>query len=131
MADEKTPARISHRPFATNRSEMEINMVFQIGSALLDACVLSALEYEDLYGYALTQRVKEVVDISESTLYPVLRRLLRENYLITYDQPFNGRNRRYYKLTEIGNRQLMFYRNEWIIYKSKIDKILIKEERHD
>ena len=131
MADEKPPVRICHRPFATSRSEMEINMVVQIGSAVLDACVRSALEHEDLYGYALTQRVKEVVDISESTLYPVLRRLLRENCLITYDQPFNGRNRRYYKLTEIGNRQLMFYRNEWIIYKSKIDKILIKEEKHD
>ena len=49
-----------------------ISMVFQIGSALLDACVLSALEEEPLYGYALTQKVKSVVDISESTLYPVL-----------------------------------------------------------
>ena len=42
-----------------------ISMVFQIGSALLDACVLSALEEEPLYGYALTQKVKSVVDITE------------------------------------------------------------------
>ena len=53
-------------------------MIFQIGSALLDACVLSVLEREDMYGYILTQNVKEVVDISESTLYPVLRRLQKE-----------------------------------------------------
>ena len=70
-----------------------ISMVFQIGSALLDACVLSALEEEPLYGYALTQKVKSVVDISESTLYPVLRRLTKDGLLSTYDQPFNGRNR--------------------------------------
>ena len=69
-------------------------MIFQIGSALLDACVLSVLEREDMYGYILTQNVKEVVDISESTLYPVLRRLQKEAYLVTYDQPFAGRNRR-------------------------------------
>ena len=60
-----------------------ISMVFQIGSALLDACVLSALEEEPLYGYALTQKVKSVVDISESTLYPVLRRLTKDGLLST------------------------------------------------
>lgn len=100
-------------------------MVFQIGSALLDACVLSVLEKEDLYGYVLTQNVKEVVDISESTLYPVLRRLQKEGYLVTYDMPFSGRNRRYYQLTDKGKCQLQFYRQEWIRYKSGIDKILI------
>ena len=92
-------------------------MVFQIGSALLDACVLSALEEEPLYGYALTQKVKSVVDISESTLYPVLRRLTKDGLLSTYDQPFNGRNRRYYVLTDYGKSQLIFLRNEWISYK--------------
>lgn len=104
-------------------------MVFQIGAALLDACVLSVLEREDLYGYVLTQNVKEVVDISESTLYPVLRRLQREAYLVTYDQPFGGRNRRYYQITDKGKNQLKYYREEWIIYKSKIDKILTGGEQ--
>lgn len=99
-------------------------MVFQIGSALLDACVLSVLEKEDLYGYVLTQNVKEVVDISESTLYPVLRRLQKEAFLTTYDQPFSGRNRRYYRITEKGKKQLQMYREEWIQYKFRIDKIL-------
>lgn len=89
---------------------------FQIGSALLDACVLSVLEREDMYGYILTQNVKEVVDISESTLYPVLRRLQKEAYLVTYDQPFAGRNRRYYQITDKGREQLAMYRKEWIAY---------------
>lgn len=103
-------------------------MVFQIGSALLDACVLSALEEEPLYGYALTQKVKSVVDISESTLYPVLRRLTKDGLLSTYDQPFNGRNRRYYVLTDYGKSQLIFLRNEWISYKERLDEILINKE---
>ena len=50
-------------------------MTFPLGAPLLDACVLAVLEKEDAYGYSLTQRMKEVVELSESTLYPVMRRL--------------------------------------------------------
>ena len=99
-------------------------MTYQLAAPLLDACVLAIVEQGDVYGYTLTQRVKEIVDISESTLYPVLRRLQKENYLTTYDQPFQGRNRRYYKITEEGLQQLAFYKEEWEGYKSKIDVLL-------
>ena len=99
-------------------------MTYQLPAPLLDACVLAIVEQGDVYGYTLTQRVKEIVDISESTLYPVLRRLQKENYLTTYDQPFQGRNRRYYKITEEGLQQLAFYKEEWESYKSKIDVLL-------
>ena len=61
-------------------------MTFQLGSSLLDACVLAVLSRGDAYGYILTQQVKEVIDISESTLYPVLRRLQKEAFLSTYDK---------------------------------------------
>ena len=107
-------------------------MIFQLGSALLDACVLAQLNREDTYGYVLTQNVKEIVDISESTLYPVLRRLQKDNCLTTYDQPFQGRNRRYYAITDNGRHKLNFYLSEWEEYKNKLDNILIntcKEER--
>lgn len=99
-------------------------MTYQLAAPLLDACVLAIVEQGDVYGYTLTQRVKEIVDISESTLYPVLRRLQKENYLTTYDQPFQGRNRRYYKITDDGLQKLSFYKEEWEIYKSKIDALL-------
>lgn len=99
-------------------------MVFQLGSTLLDACVLSVLSKEDAYGYILTQNVKEVLDISESTLYPVLRRLQKENLLTTYDIAFQGRNRRYYAITDCGRQKLNKYVYEWNLYKNKIDKIL-------
>ncbi len=99
-------------------------MVFQLGSALLDACVLAVLEKDDTYGYVLTQNVKEVVDISESTMYPVLRRLQKEECLTTYDQPFSGRNRRYYAITPKGKDRLCLYRKDWSEYKEKIEKIM-------
>ncbi|GAA0126476.1 MULTISPECIES: PadR family transcriptional regulator [Clostridium] len=99
-------------------------MAFQLGAALLDACVLAILMKEDTYGYVLTQQVREIMNISESTLYPVLRRLQKEGCLKTYDQPFQGRNRRYYKVTEEGKIKFKEYFNEWNDYKSKVDKVL-------
>lgn len=98
-------------------------MVFQLGSALLDSCVLAVLNRGDTYGYVLTQNVKEVIEISESTLYPVLRRLQKEGFLITYDQPYQGRNRRYYHITEAGKIRLNYYMREWHQYKKQIENI--------
>lgn len=101
-------------------------MTFNLGSALLDACVLAVLKHEDVYGYILTQNIKQVVEVSESTLYPVLRRLQKEDLLTTYDQPFNGRNRRYYRISEMGMQKLNGYITEWQSYKENVDKILIE-----
>lgn len=100
-------------------------MIFQLGSALLDACVLAILNKEDTYGYILTQNVKEIVDISESTLYPVLRRLQKDNCLRTYDKAYQGRNRRYYAITDLGRKKLEYYLTEWNDYKEKLDHILL------
>lgn len=99
-------------------------MTFQLGAALLDACVLAVLQKQDVYGYILTQNVKAVIDISESTLYPVLRRLQKDDLLATYDKPFQGRNRRYYSITEAGRAKLCEYQNEWNEYKKRVDTIL-------
>lgn len=99
-------------------------MAFQIGAALLDACVLAVLDRQDVYGYELTVQIKSVIEISESTLYPVLRRLQKEEYLVTYDQPYNGRNRRYYSITGKGRSKLLEYQYDWQEYKADIDKIM-------
>ncbi len=104
-------------------------MTFQLGSALLDACVLAVLDSEDAYGYVLTQSIKQVVEISESTLYPVLRRLQKDEMLTTYDQPYSGRLRRYYAITGLGRRKLNEYRTEWSAYKDGVDKILFGGKR--
>lgn len=99
-------------------------MVFQLGASLLDACVLAILSREDTYGYILTQNVRQIMNISESTLYPVLRRLQKEEFLVTYDQAFQGRNRRYYRITNKGRTKLNEYIIEWNIYKENVDKVL-------
>jgi len=101
-------------------------MIFQLGTPLLDACVLAILKKEDAYGYILTQYVKEIINISESTLYPVLRRLQKEGCLTAYDKPFQGRNRRYYKITELGKEKCQMYISEWNEYKVKVDNILME-----
>ena len=101
-------------------------MVFNTGAALLDAIVLSVVsrELEGTYGYKITQEVREAIDISESTLYPVLRRLQKDECLEVYDMEYGGRNRRYYKVTSKGDAQLALYRSEWRRYSGKISAII-------
>lgn len=100
-------------------------MVFNTGATLLDAIVLAVVSQEEqgTYGYKITQDVRQVLDVSESTLYPVLRRLQKDECLEVYDMEFAGRNRRYYKLTEKGSAQLNLYRIEWKSYTSKINRL--------
>ena len=100
-------------------------MIFNTGSALLDAIVLAVVsrEPEGTYGYKITQEVRQAIDLSESTLYPVLRRLQKDGCLEVYDMQFDGRNRRYYKLTEKGSAQLNLYKVEWKNYSSKISRL--------
>ena len=100
-------------------------MVFITGAALLDAIVLAVVstEEEGTYGYKITHDVRQAIGVSESTLYPVLRRLQKEACLEAYDREFAGRNRRYYKITDKGWAQLRLYREEWISYSSKISRI--------
>lgn len=98
-------------------------MKIQITADLLDGIVLAILERNDYYGYALTQRVQEVITISESTMYPVLRRLKKDSYVTTYDQPYQGRNRRYYQITADGKSHLARVRRLWNDYKNTLDQI--------
>lgn len=100
-------------------------MVFNTGAALLDAIVLAVVsrDSEGTYGYKITQDVRYVLEVSESTLYPVLRRLQKDECLEVYDQQFDGRNRRYYKLTEKGTAQLNLYKVEWKNYSKKIQQL--------
>ena len=100
-------------------------MVFNTGAALLDATVLAvvSLEEEGTYGYKITQDVRRTIEISESTLYPVLRRLQKDQCLEVYDMECGGRNRRYYKITEKGYAQLQLYKAEWERYSTKISNL--------
>ena len=108
-------------------------MAFKIESSLLDACALAILHRGDTYGYEITQEMKKSITVSESTLYPVLRRLQQEHLCQTYDQPYQGRNRRYYRITEKGEEQLRDYMKQWNDYRNAIQRLLdgpeAKEEK--
>jgi PadR family transcriptional regulator PadR len=105
--------------------------MFQLGSALLDGCVLAVLARKDAYGYSLTQEIKRVVPVSESTLYPVLRRLQKEEMVSTYDQPHNGRNRRYYRISDKGREHLGSIQTSWKDFKSGVGSLLETGQEHD
>lgn len=108
-------------------------MVFNTGAALLDAIVLAVVskEIEGTYGYKITQEVRQVIELSESTLYPVLRRLQKDECLEVYDMECAGRNRRYYKVTERGRVQLNLYEGEWRKYSEKITGMFEGGKMHE
>ncbi len=98
--------------------------MFPISAALLDAMVLSLVNREETYGYKITQDIQEAAKVSESTLYPVLRRLQKSGALETFDRAYMGRNRRYYRITELGEAMLGQYRADWEQHKAQVDTIL-------
>jgi len=100
-------------------------MIFQVGTTLLDACVLAALDARDAYGYSLTQTLRDSLEISDSTLYPVLRRLQKEEFLYAYDEPYQGRNRRYYSITDKGREKFEEYRGAWKDFRGRVDGLIL------
>lgn len=88
-------------------------MDIQLKRGLLDVCVLSAIKTHDSYGYQIIKDMKPYVDISESTLYPILRRLESAAYLTVYSKEHNGRLRKYYHITDTGQERIEDFRSEW------------------
>lgn len=82
-------------------------MDVQLKKGILDVCVLYALSNGESYGYKIISDLQNVIDISESTLYPILKRLEAGGYLTTRTDEFAGRLRRYYKLTDSGRKKLL------------------------
>ena len=78
----------------------------QLKKGLLDVCVLAAIEQEESYGYKIIADLSPVIEISESTLYPILKRLEGAGALTTYSRAFNGRLWKYYLITGEGRRRL-------------------------
>ena len=99
--------------------------MFPISAALLDAMVLALVSREETYGYKITQDIQTAAHVSESTLYPVLRRLQKNGALETFDRAYLGRNRRYYRITEEGRSMLMQYRIDWALHKTQVDSVLL------
>lgn len=85
----------------------------QIKRGLLEVCVLSAIRQEDSYGYKIIKDLKPYVDLSESTLYTILKRLESANMLTVRTAEYGGRLRKYYRITDIGRRRIEQFKYEW------------------
>lgn len=97
---------------------------YPVSAVLTECLILSVVEQQDSYGYEISQTVKLVAAIKESTLYPILRKLETGGYLTTYSEEFQGRKRKYYSITEEGRRQLEYLRKEWLEYRNTVDDIV-------
>lgn len=104
----------------------------QIKKGLLDLCVLSFLIDKDMYGYEIVQSISKSIEVSEGTIYPILRRLSKEGYFETYIVESNeGPARKYYRITALG---IEFYKkqlNFWEKLKNGMDSILKRGENND
>ena len=99
-------------------------MYYPVSALLIEFLILSVVESQDSYGYEISQTVKIVADIKESTLYPILKKLEKNGYLTTYSQEFQERKRKYYSITDSGKEQLVYLNKEWISYRDTIDGII-------
>ncbi|GAB6992261.1 PadR family transcriptional regulator [Paenibacillus pini] len=88
-------------------------MDVQLKRGLLEVCVLTVLSKEDSYGYKIVKDLSKHIEISESTLYPILKRLETQNCVTIYSVEHNSRLRKYYKITEQGKDKIHNFLNEW------------------
>ncbi|MDU1314796.1 MAG: PadR family transcriptional regulator [Clostridium septicum] len=88
-------------------------MDIQLKKGLLEFCVLSALQKSDSYGYQIIKDISSCIEISESTLYPILKRLESNKYVETYSVEHNSRLRKYYKITNTGKERIKEFLDEW------------------
>lgn len=105
-------------------------MDIQLKRGLLDVCVLAAIKSEDSYGYQIIKDMKPYVDLAESTLYPILRRLESAELLTVRSAEYNGRLRKYYHITPLGRKRLEDFREEWNEILA-IYKFIVREENED
>lgn len=105
-------------------------MDIQLKRGLLEICVLAAIKDEESYGYQIIKDMKPYVDLSESTLYPILRRLETAELLTVRTAAYNGRLRKYYRITPLGLRRIEDFKEEWKEILA-IYQFVSREERRD
>lgn len=102
----------------------------QLKRGLLDVCVLTAIKNEDSYGYKIIKDLKPYIQLSESTLYTILKRLEGGKMLTVRTMEHDGRLRKYYRITAHGLRRVEEFKEEWREVMS-IYQFVIKEEKDD
>ncbi len=85
----------------------------QMKRGLLDVCVLAAIQYEDSYGYQIIKDMKPYMELSESTLYTILKRLETAKLLTVRTAEHDGRLRKYYRITDSGRKRIEEFKEDW------------------
>lgn len=106
-------------------------MDIQLKRGLLDVCVLAAIKNEDSYGYQIIKDVKPYMELSESTLYPILRRLESGEQLSVYSVEHNGRLRKYYHITPLGLQRIKDFKQEWKEILAIYNYVVRGDEKHE
>lgn len=106
-------------------------MYFPTSAVLIEFLILSIVEKDDSYGYEISQTVKIIANIKESTLYPILKKLEASHFVTTYTQEYQGRKRKYYAITDLGRAQVTFLKGEWKQYTETVGQIIEGRLRHD
>jgi PadR family transcriptional regulator, regulatory protein PadR len=97
----------------------------QFKKGIIEVCVLSELDKQDTYGYNLVKNLSEHLDIGESTIYTMLRRLTNDNILDQYEmQSPDGPTRKYYRLTGLGKERAQQLKTDWLKFNQKVNAIL-------
>lgn len=105
-------------------------MDMQLKRGLLDVSVLAAIKDGDSYGYRIIKDLKPYVELSESTLYTILKRLEAANMLTVRTAEYGGRLRKYYRITDTGRRRIEAFKEEWQEILS-ICRFVTKENDHE
>ena len=99
----------------------------QFKKGVLELCVLTMISRKDYYGYELVEEISKVLEISEGTLYPILRRLTEEKYFETYLQESSeGPPRKYYRITKLGKDSQKELIKQWSEFNKQIEKLIGK-----
>jgi PadR family transcriptional regulator PadR len=112
-------------PYDTILIERKDKLNTQFKKGLLDLCVLAIIEKKETYGYEIVNLIAETIEISEGTIYPLLKRLTDQGYCLTrLAESKQGGVRKYYKLTGLGKKQLETLRSQWQSLSNKVGKLL-------
>lgn len=106
-------------------------MDIQLKRGLLDVCVLAAIKDEESYGYKIIKDVKPCIELSESTLYTILKRLESAKLLTVRSAEHDGRLRKYYRITKAGIKRIADFKAEWREVMAIYDFVAKEDERSD
>lgn len=99
----------------------------QLKKGILDSCVLFTIKREESYGYKIISNMSKYIEISESTLYPILKRLENMGAVKVRNKEYNGRLRKYYSITEIGIQKIEDFKEDLKEIKSIYDYIIMED----